>query len=193
MLQSFYDWIMKYSSHPRALWVLSFVSFAESSFFPFPPDLLYMSMSLKNKCKIWSLAILCTVSSVAGGYLGYFIGYSLYESFGYFIVEFYGLKDSFQKLREDFLNWGFWIIALKGLTPIPFKIVTIASGFAGFDLLNFTFASFIARGFRFFYLALLFWYFGPQIKKYIERNLCFVVVLSLILLIGGFIVIKYFW
>ncbi|MCP4924147.1 MAG: DedA family protein [bacterium] len=193
MLRRTYDWVMKYSSHPRARWVLSAVSFAESSFFPLPPDPLYMAMALKDRSSIWRLAFLCTLTSVVGGYVGYLIGYSLYETWGQGIIEFYGLKESFGKLREDFAEWGFWIIALKGLTPIPFKIVTIASGVAAFDLWTFTFASILARGFRFFYVGLLLWYFGPQMRDYIERNLTLVTTISLAVLIGGFIVIKYLW
>lgn len=191
MLRKLYDWIMNLAGHPHAKWALSAVSFAESSFFPIPPDPLYMAMALKERRDTWSLAILCTVTSVLGGYVGYAIGYGLYETLGKFIIELHGWGDSFHEVQEQFNKWGFWIVALKGLTPIPFKLVTIASGVGGLDLWVFTLASFVARGFRFAYVAALLWFFGPRIKDYIEKNLTLVTVVSLIVLIGGFFVIKY--
>jgi membrane protein YqaA with SNARE-associated domain len=184
---------MKYSSHPYARWFLSIISFLESSFFPFPPDPLYIAMALKDRSKIWSLSILCTFSSVVGGYLGYLIGYSFYEYWGEDIIVFYGLTESFDNLRQDFSKWGFWIIVLKGFTPIPYKLVTIVSGAANFNLVYFTIASIFARGFRFFYLGVLIWRFGSQIKKYIENNLALSVILTMLFLIGGFLLVKYFW
>ena len=124
-----------------------------------------------------------------GGWLGYAIGYGLYETLGEFILQTYGLQAAFDKFQDSFNEWGFWIVALKGLTPIPFKVVTIACGVTGLDFTSFTIASFIARGFRFFTLALLFWYFGPSIKGYIEKNLTFVTLASFAALLGGFAVI----
>ena len=124
-----------------------------------------------------------------GGWLGYAIGYGLYETLGEFILQTYGLQAAFDKFQDSFNEWGFWILAHNGLTPIPFKVVTIACGVTGLDFTSFTIASFIARGFRFFTLALLFWYFGPSIKGYIEKNLTFVTLASFAALLGGFAVI----
>ncbi|MBN9344041.1 MAG: DedA family protein [Holosporales bacterium] len=184
---------MSFAGHRHALWVLTIVSFAESSFFPIPPDPLYMAMILGNREKAWSLAIICTLSSVIGGVLGYYIGYALFETFGMWIVEAYGLEERFVQLQHSFQKWGFWIVALKGLTPIPYKIVTITSGVAELNLSTFILASIVARGFRFFSLALLLWHFGPSIKNYIEKNLVLVTIGGMSVLILGFLVVKYLW
>lgn len=186
MLQRAYAWILGFANHPYAVWILGAVSFAESSFFPIPPDPLYIAMLLARREKTWQLAVICTLSSVIGGWLGYGIGYGLYETLGEFIVQTYGLQAAFDRFQDSFNEWGFWIVALKGLTPIPYKIVTIACGVTGLDFATFTFASLIARGFRFFTLALLFWYCGPAMKDYIEKNLTFVTLASLGALLGGF-------
>ncbi len=193
MLRRSYDWIMGYSTRPNALWVLIAVAFAESSFFPIPPDPLYIAMILGQREQAWRLAIFCTLSSVIGGLLGYYIGFALYETVGEWIVTTYGMQDSIEKAMEGFRNWGFWIVALKGLTPIPYKIVTIASGIAKLDMATFLSASIIARGFRFFMLAALLRNFGAEIKEYIDRNLGFVTTVGVSALVIGFVVIKYLW
>ncbi|EKE09245.1 MAG: hypothetical protein ACD_16C00205G0041 [uncultured bacterium] len=186
MLQKTYDWILAFANHPYAIYMLAAVSFAESSFFPIPPDPLYIAMLLARRERSWELALICTLSSVIGGWLGYAIGYGLYETLGEFIIETYGLQAAFDRFQESFNEWGFWIVALKGLTPIPYKVVTIACGVTGLNFTSFTIASLMARGFRFFLLAALFWYFGPPIKDYIDKNLTFVTLTSLALLVGGF-------
>lgn len=186
MLQRTYNWILGFANHRYAIWILAAVAFAESSFFPIPPDPLYIAMLLARREKIWQLAVICTISSVVGGWLGYAIGYGLYETIGEFILQTYGLQAAFDKFQDSFNEWGFWIVALKGLTPIPYKVVTIACGVTGLDFTSFTIASFIARGFRFFLLAILFWYYGPPIKDYIEKNLTFVTLASVGTLLGGF-------
>ena len=186
MLQRTYAWILSFATHPYAIWILAAVSFAESSFFPIPPDPLYIAMLLARREKTWQLAAICTLSSVIGGWLGYGIGYSLYETLGEFILQTYGLQGAFDRFQDSFNEYGFWIVALKGLTPIPYKVVTISCGVTGLDFSTFTIASLIARGFRFFTLALLFWYCGPSLKEYIDRNLTFVTFISLSALLGGF-------
>ena len=191
MLRKSYNWIISYAGRPSATYMLAAVSFVESSFFPLPPDPLYIAMLVANREKIWRLAILCTLSSVVGGILGYYIGYGLYEGIGSWIIEKYHMQAAFQKIQNDFNEWGFWIIALKGLTPIPYKIVTIASGVAKLNMTTFIVASVIARGFRFFSLALLIYYFGPSVRDYIEENLGFVTTIALVALVGGFILFKY--
>lgn len=186
MLRHTYEWILSFANHPYAIWILAAVAFAESSFFPIPPDPLYIAMLLARRDKVWQLAAICTLCSVTGGWLGYAIGYGLYETIGEFILHTYGLQAAFDRFQDSFNEWGFWIVALKGLTPIPYKIVTIACGVTGLDFTTFTIASFIARGFRFFLLATLFWYYGPPIKEYIDKNLTFVTLASLAALVGGF-------
>tara|TARA_A100000171_G_C2139703_1_gene153889 strand:+ start:7082 stop:7693 length:612 start_codon:yes stop_codon:yes gene_type:complete len=191
MLRKSYNWIINYASRPSATYILALVSFVESSFFPIPPDPLYIAMLVANREKAWRLAILCTLTSVVGGVLGYYIGYALYESIGVWIIENYHMEAAFEKLQRDFNEWGFWIIALKGLTPIPYKIVTISSGVARLDMTTFIIASIIARGFRFFSLAGLIYYFGPGVRDYLDKNLGFVTTVSFLALIGGFIIFKY--
>lgn len=186
MLQRAYNWILGFANHPYAIWILAAVSFAESSFFPIPPDPLYIAMLIARRDRVWTLALVCTLSSVIGGWLGYAIGYALFETLGELILHTYGLQATFDRFQDSFNEWGFWIVALKGLTPIPYKVVTIACGVTGLDFTTFTFASLIARGFRFFMLAALFWYFGPSIKAFIEKNLTFVMLISLAALVGGF-------
>lgn len=193
MLRRSYEWIMGYSTRPNALWVLTAVAFAESSFFPIPPDPLYIAMILGQREQAWRLAVLCTLSSVIGGLLGYYIGFALYETIGERIIQAYGMQDSIEKFMEGFRDWGFWIVALKGLTPIPFKVVTIASGIAKLDMMTFITASLIARGFRFFTLAVLLRNFGAEIKEYIDNNLGFVTAVGVSALAIGFVVIKYLW
>ena len=191
MIQRSYDYIMQYASHPKAVWVMNLVSFVESSFFPLPPDPLYIAMILKNRNMAWRYATMCTISSVLGGLLGYWIGYALYESFGLWIIETYGLEESFKNFQAQFNEWGFWVIALKGLTPIPYKIVTISCGLAAFDLKTFIVASIIARGFRFFLVAGLLWRFGEPIKTFIDQNLKLLLFSGLGALVGGFLLFKY--
>lgn len=186
VLRKCYDWILRFADHPRAVWILAAVSFAESSFFPLPPDPLYYAMLLKRREQSWTLAWVCTITSVVGGWFGYAIGFGLYESVGVWIIDTYGLAEGFKNFQASVAKWGFWIIALKGLTPIPYKIVTIACGALQYDFTEFTIASMIARGSRFFMLAALFLRFGPSIKDYIDENLTFVTLAALGALIGGF-------
>lgn len=191
MIRRTYDSIMAYASHPKAVWWLNLIAFVESSVFPLPPDPLYIAMILKHQENVWKYALMCTISSVSGGIVGYLIGYGFYETIGEWVIQTYGLEESFQNFQAQFDTWGFWIIALKGLTPIPYKIVTISSGLAGFDFRSFIIASIIARGFRFFTLGALLWYYGPPIKIFIEKNLYIVTSVGLLALIGGFILFKY--
>ena len=183
--------MMSYAKHPKALWALVMVSFAESSFFPLPPDPLYVSMILANNKDTWRLAWICTISSVIGGIVGYYIGFGLYETVGERIVASYGLENGFIKFQQSFDKWGFWIVALKGLTPIPFKVVAIFSGVAKMDMLTFLSASMLARGFRFFSIAALLHYCGPQVRSFIEKHMILATILVLLALVGGFYLIKY--
>jgi membrane protein YqaA with SNARE-associated domain len=164
--------------------------FCREFFFPSSPDLMLIPMILADRAKAWWLATICTISSVLGGLVGYAIGYFLFESAGEWIIQTYHLQDAFTRFQTDFQNWGFWIIALKGLTPIPFKLVTIASGVAGLNLTQFVLASIIARSFRFFLLAGLLWYFGDWARPFIERYLPWILGGLLVSLIAGFVAVK---
>ncbi len=191
MLKKSYNWIMAHAGTSKARWMLVAVSFAESSFFPLPPDPLYMAMILARVEDAWKLAFICTASSVIGGILGYYIGYALYESVGEWIIETYHMQSAFDKFQDSFNKWGFWIIAAKGLTPIPYKVVTIFSGVAKLDMGIFLAASVVARSFRFYMVAAVLRYAGPQLRLYIEKNLGLITSVVLIVILLGFVLLAY--
>ncbi|ETR77347.1 cytochrome B561 [Afipia sp. P52-10] len=191
MLRRMYDWCIQAADKPYALWILGFVSFAESSFFPVPPDVMLIPMSLAQPKRAWLYAAVCTVTSVAGGVLGYAIGALLYDSIGGWIIQLYGYGDKVEAFRAAYAEYGAWIILLKGFTPIPYKLVTITSGFAGYSLLLFVVFSIITRGARFYLLAFLLNRYGPKARQIIEERLGFWVTIGALGLIGGFIVV--FW
>lgn len=173
------------------MWVMAAVSFAESSFFPLPPDILLIPMILARPRRAWLIAAVCTIASVLGGLVGYAIGYFLFDAVGRPVLEFYHAMDKYEALKAAFAHWGAWIIVLKGLTPIPFKLVTIASGVAQFDLPVFVLASLVSRSLRFFLLAALLWWFGDAVREFIERRLMLVTSAFAAALVGGFLVLRY--
>jgi membrane protein YqaA with SNARE-associated domain len=185
MLRRIYDWCVAAAGKPHASWIMGLVSFAESSFFPVPPDAMLIPMSLARPDKAYYYATLCTVTSVAGGVLGWGIGYFLYESLGLWLMQLYGYGSKIDAFREAYVEWGTWIILLKGVTPIPYKIVTIASGFAEYPIIPFILLSFIARGMRFFLVAFLLHRYGAQAREIIEERLGFWVTVSVLVLIVG--------
>ena len=191
MLRRLYDWVIRLAGHPRAIPILGVVSFLESSFFPIPPDVMLIPMVLANRDKAFRIALVCTVCSVLGGLLGYAIGYYFFETIGEWVVRTYGLQSGLATFRAGFAEYGIWIILIKGLTPIPYKLVTIASGAAHFDLFTFVWASIVTRGVRFFVVAALLWKFGEPIRAFIEKRLTLVTWLFLIALVGGFVVLHY--
>jgi membrane protein YqaA with SNARE-associated domain len=187
MLRRLYDWCIEAAGKPHATWIMGTVSFVESSFFPVPPDAMLIPMSLARPDKAWSYAAVCTLASVAGGLLGYTIGALLYDSLGHWLIQLYGYGNKVEAFREAYARYGGWIILLKGLTPIPYKIVTIASGFAGYNLFLFVVLSLVARGGRFFLVAFLLNRYGPQARVIIEKHLGFWVTISLLVLVAGVI------
>ena len=189
MLRRIYDWCIAAADKPYALWILTAVSFAESSFFPIPPDVMLIPMSLAKPRRAWLYAAVCTAASVAGGVLGYSIGALLYDSVGQWLISLYGYGDKVEAFRSSYAQYGAWIILLKGLTPIPYKIVTITSGFAGYDLWLFILFSIIARGGRFFVAAVLMNRFGDVIRAEIEKRLGFWVAVATALLVSGFVIV----
>jgi membrane protein YqaA with SNARE-associated domain len=191
MFKKCYHALMAFADKPTALWGLGVVTFLESFISPFPPDPLYVAMLLKQKERIWFLATFCTLISVIGGWIGYVIGYALYESLGLWTLQTFGLEQGFSSFQAQFQKWGFWIIAAKGLTPIPYKIVTIACGLIKLDLFIFTTASFVARGLRFFSLATLFYFYGEQIRDRVEKNLGWLTLASFFVILGGIFVVKF--
>jgi membrane protein YqaA with SNARE-associated domain len=191
MLDRFYSRALALAASRHAMWAMAAMSFAESSFFPIPPDILLIPMILAQPRRAWLIATVCTVSSVLGGFVGYAIGYFLFDAVGRPVLEFYHAMDKYEALRAAFAHWGAWIIILKGLTPIPFKLVTIASGVAQFDLLVFALASLVSRSLRFFLLAALLWWFGDAVREFIERRLMLVTSAFAAALVGGFLVLRY--
>ncbi|MET0444661.1 YqaA family protein [Tardiphaga sp.] len=188
MLRRMYDWCIDAAHKPYALWILGIVSFAESSFFPIPPDVMLIPMALARPNKAWLYATICTVTSVAGGVVGYLIGHLLYDSVGQWVIQFYGYGDKVEAFRAGYAEYGAWIILLKGLTPIPYKLVTITSGFANYNIWMFIALSVVARGARFYVVAILMNRYGVWIRETIEKHLGLVVTLALIGLVGGFVV-----
>ncbi len=188
MLRRMYDWCIDAAHKPYALWILGIVSFAESSFFPIPPDVMLIPMALARPNKAWLYATICTVTSVAGGVVGYLIGHLLYDSVGQWVIQFYGYGDKVEAFRAGYAEYGAWIILLKGLTPIPYKLVTITSGFANYNIWMFIALSIVARGARFYVVAILMNRYGVWIRETIEKHLGLVVTLALIGLVGGFVV-----
>ena len=193
MLRKTYDWMLRIAGRPSAPYAMGAVSFAESSFFPVPPDVMLVPMTLARPDRAWFYAGLCTVTSVAGGLVGYAIGALLYDSVGKWLFQLYGLESGAESFRAAYAQYGAWIILLKGFTPIPYKLVTITSGFAGYDLLAFTVLSVITRGGRFALLAVLLGRYGGPIKGILDRHLGLVAALLGICIIGGFAAIKFLY
>lgn len=191
MLRRLYDRTIAYSSSPNAPYALGLVSFAESSFFPVPPDVMLIPMALAQPKKAWLYALICTVTSVLGGLLGYWIGAALFETVGQWLISVYGYGEKIDQFRAMYQEYGTWIILIKGVTPIPYKIVTIASGLAGYDLLWFVLLSVVTRGARFFLVAGFLNHFGDGLRHVIERNLGLVAGTIAFFIIAGFVVAKY--
>ena len=188
MLHRLYARTLAIAAGPHALWALLAVSFAESSFFPIPPDVMLLPMSLARPQRAWFFAGVCTVASVAGGMVGYAIGALLYDSLGQWLMHIYNLTDKVETFRQSYAEWGAVIILLKGLTPIPYKLVTITSGFAGYNIWLFVLCSIIARGGRFFAVAILLNRYGDVIRAEIEKRLGLWVSVLAIVLVLGFVV-----
>src|SRR6201990_2896240 len=188
MLRRIYDWCIAAADKPYALWIIGAVAFAESSFFPVPPDVMLIPMSLARPQRAWLYAGVCTAASVLGGILGYAIGALLYDSIGQWVIQLYGYGDKVEAFRAGYAEYGAWIILLKGLTPIPYKLVTITSGFANYNIWLFIGLSLIARGGRFFLVAVVLNRYGLWIRETLEKRLGMWVALGAGLLVLGFII-----
>ncbi len=191
MLRALYDWTMGLASHRHALAALAVIAFVESSIFPVPPDILIIPMVLAVRAQAWRIAAVATVASVIGGLAGYGIGALLFDSLGQPLLEIYGYSAEFEDFKARYQEWGAWIVAGAGLTPFPYKVITITSGVMDLDLVVFTVASVLSRGARFFLVAALLWHFGPPIRRFIEDNLPLVTTLFFVLLVAGFVAVRY--
>ena len=190
MLRALYDRVLALAAHRRAPAWLAGVSFAESSVFPIPPDAMLVPMCLARPDRAWRYAAICTIASVLGGVLGYAIGFWLFDALAMPVLRSYGYADALARFEAWYAQWGVWVILIKGLTPIPYKIVTIASGAAKFDFLLFLAASIVTRGARFFLLAALLRRFGPPIRDFIEQRLTLVTSVAAAGIVGGFLALK---
>ena len=187
MIRRLYDWTLTLAGRKNALAFLAVVAFVESSIFPIPPDVLILPMILATREKAWKIAAVATVASVLGGLAGYAIGLFLFETVGQPLVSLYGYADDFTQFQSLYQEWGAWIVFGAGLTPFPYKVITIASGAFALDPVVFVIASILARGLRFYVEAALLWKFGPPIKSFVEKRLGLVTVAVFILLVGGFV------
>lgn len=191
VLRKVYDWMMMQAAGPHAERALFIIAFAESSFFPIPPDVMLVPMVLARPERALRYVLIATVASVLGGLLGYAIGYFLLENVGSWIIDLYGLGDRMAQFQQAYADWGLWIILIKGLTPIPYKLVTIASGVAHFNLPTFILASIVTRGLRFLMVALLLRHFGQPIRTFIEKRLTLVTTAVALAIVAGFAVLKF--
>jgi membrane protein YqaA with SNARE-associated domain len=189
MLRRLYDWTLAKAAHPQAGWWLAAFSFTEASFFPVPPHPLLGLMCLAEPKKAIRFAIIATLASVAGGMLGYAIGYFVYESVGARLLQLLGLAESFPTAACYLRDVGFWIFVAKGATPIPFKLLTITAGFIAMPIGAFLLASLVSRSISFIIVGVLFRLFGAPIKKFIDKYLGLVVAGFVVLVIGGFVAV----
>jgi membrane protein YqaA with SNARE-associated domain len=192
MIEKLYDWMMKQAESKNAVPILVFISFIESSFFPLPPDPILGIVVAKNKNRAMYYATICAAASVLGGFLGYFIGYAFFDLVGSKILAMYGHLDKFDAFVKKLDKWAFWIICAKGLTPIPYKVVTIASGFAKIDICTFAVASLITRSTRFIVLSFICKKFGKQFLDFIEKHKKITLFLIIVSVIVGFLLLKLF-
>ncbi len=192
MLRRLYTWVMDMASHRHAERALAIVSFLESSVFPIPPDAMLVPMGLANRARVFRYALIMTIASVLGGLAGYLIGWLFYDTVGQAIVAFYGLDDKFATFVDWYHEHGTLIVLFAGITPFPYKVITIASGVAGLDIIVFTIASIVARALRFYLVAALLYWFGPTARAILERHLGKVTLAFGLLVIGGFVLVRYF-
>jgi membrane protein YqaA with SNARE-associated domain len=191
MLRRLYRWTLGLSKHPHALAWLGFISLLESSVFPLAPDILIIPMVLARPRRHWAIAGVATLGSVLGGFIGYGIGHFLFKAIGQPVIDFYGAQGLFDEFRRLYNAWGIWIVAAGGFTPLPYKVVTIASGVTGLDPMAFALASLVSRGSRFFLEAGLIARFGEPMKRFAERNLPVLASVFFLLLLGGFLLFRY--
>jgi len=191
MLRGLYDWVIALAGHRHALWALAAIAFIESSVFPIPPDVLMIPMIVARPSRAFLIATVATLASVTGGMLGYYIGWGLMDAVGRPVLEFYGAQGSFDDLARRFNEYGAWAVLVAGVTPFPYKVITIFSGATHLNLALFVTVSFIARSLRFFLIAVLLWRFGAPMRDFIERRLGIVFTVFVVLLFGSFYFVRY--
>ncbi|WP_068084011.1 YqaA family protein [Polycladidibacter stylochi] len=190
MLRRLYDWTLSLAEGRKAPYALGTVAFAESSFFPIPPDILLIPMVIAKRNSAWWFAFIATLTSVLGGMLGYYIGAALFSQVAEPLLQFYGYSEKYQQFRSIFDDYGWWFVFFAGLTPFPYKVITISSGAFGLSLPVFIFASLVSRALRFFVVAGLLYFFGPAMRDFIEKRLGLVFTVFMVCLLGGFALLK---
>ena len=187
-----YDWILHWADTPHGAVALFLLALAESSFFPIPPDVLLIALVLGARSRWLRLAFICTAGSVVGGLIGYAIGLTAMDAIGMRLIQFYEAEVAYEKVRELYTRYDFWIVFVAAFTPIPYKIFTITSGAMEMDLLGFSVVSTVGRGLRFFMVAMLLYIFGPPMKRFIDRYFDLLSLAFVVLLVGGFLAVRYF-
>ncbi len=190
-MRRLYEWVLSWAYTPYAVPALFMLAFAESSFFPIPPDALLVALAISIPRKAFYFAAICSVGSVLGGMLGYLIGYEFMEVVGNRILAFYGFMDNWKAVGEMYNTYAAWAVAIAGFSPIPYKVFTIAGGAFKIDFFVFVFASLVSRSARFFLVGVLIYYFGPPIKSFIEKYFNILAIIFVVLLVGGFVLIMH--
>jgi len=191
MIRKLYDWVLHWAETPYGSWALFILAFAESSFFPIPPDVLLIALAISIPAKAFRYAVLCSAGSVLGGIGGYIIGYQFMDLMGFRILNFYGLTDKYEFISTLYNHYNAWAVGVAGFTPIPYKVFTISAGAFKINFPVFVFASFVSRSARFFLVGLLIFVYGSGIRSFIDRYFNLLTIVFFILLIGGFILIKW--
>jgi membrane protein YqaA with SNARE-associated domain len=189
VIRRLYDWVLGWAESRYGIYALFLIAFAESSFFPIPPDVLLIALALGQPKQAYRFALICTVGSVTGGAFGYLIGWQLMETVGRPVLEFYYALDKFETVKSYFRDYGGWIVAIAGFTPIPYKVFTIASGTVTLSFVTFLIASVLGRAGRFYLVATLIFFFGPPIRVFIDRHFNLLTIIFTILLLLGFVLI----
>jgi membrane protein YqaA with SNARE-associated domain len=191
MLRRLYDWVLHWAETPYGAWALFALAFCESSFFPIPPDILLIALAVGMPKKSLRFALICSAGSVLGGCLGYLIGWQFMAVIGNRIIEFYNLTDKIALIAEMFHKYDAWAIGIAGFTPIPYKVFTISAGMFEINFLIFLLASAVSRSARFFIIGGLISVFGPAIQSFIDRYFNLLAVTFTVLLVAGFILLRY--
>jgi membrane protein YqaA with SNARE-associated domain len=191
MIHRLYNWTLSLAHSPYALWALAIIAFIESSVFPIPPDLLMIPMIIAAPRRAFVIAGVATVASVLGGVLGYGVGMFAFDSLGEPILQALGKAHSMEEFSTRFNDMGFWAVLVAGITPFPYKVITIMSGWTAMPLGTFIATSILARAFRFFIIAALLWRFGEPIRAFIEKRLGLVFTMCCLILVGGFVLVRY--
>lgn len=192
-MKRLYQWVLSWAHTPYGIWALFILAFCESSFFPIPPDVLLIALAVSIPKRSFYFALNCSIGSVLGGLLGYFIGYQFMSTAGMPILEFYGLTSKFNDIQSIYTQYDAWAIAIAGFTPIPYKVFTISAGAFKINLLVFTIASFVSRSARFFIIGALIYFMGEKIQLFIEKYFNLLSIIFVVALIAGFVVIKFFF